>query len=270
MTLEGIANLIEEQLKADNNAAAFGLTFKVFTDAGDFEEGYKNPESKLVNAVLLETSGDFTPVKEVSSKFMNLELRFAVTQEDVAKFKQVLESWSNKQLGVAYKEEETGKTYILTPSAPSTGTAFNVQGVDSCVPISVVLEVQITSLGLIGSESVWKIGDDVINVLNWKYISSRTQQTCESLEADETTAANQMASGSFVLVIPVAKTEACKSLYNDILNNNKDTIYKIKMTDGWSAGIDGDYVMINGVIDSEQTKINAMTCTFSKSNKTLE
>lgn len=271
MTLEGIKDLIENQLNANANAKAFSLSFKIFNEVGDFEEQMKNGmDSDLIYGVLVETSGDFTPVKEISSKFMSLRLDFAVKQENVGNFKIVLDDWSEMQLGIMYRDEESNKTYILTPSAPSTGTAFNTSDLGSAVPISVVLEVQATSNGLIGNESVWKINNSVVNVLRFKILSTRTQQTFESTNQDETKSANQMATQSFMLVIPVAKTDICKKLYNDIINNNKDEIYSIKMEDGFSDGIDADYILSSGEIDGESTKVGAMTCTFLLSNEDLE
>ena len=271
MTIEGIANLIEEQLNENLDAKAFNFSFKIHQEVGDFQTAYQNGmDENLINGVLLESSGDFTPVKEIASKFMNMRLEFAVRQENVNNFKKVLEGWSEAQLGYIYKETETGKTYIITPSAPATGTAYNTSDLDSMVSISLTLEIQITSLGLIGSEAQWTINDEPVNVLRFKILSTRTQQTAEGTEADETTSANQMATVSIMLVIPIAKTTICKDLLNDILSNNKDTIYEIEMDDDFSDGISGRYIMASGEYDGESTKVGAITCNFLKSNEDLE
>ena len=270
MTLEFLKDIIEEQFNNDVNTQTFGFTFKLFAEIGDYEDAYKHQDLLKINGIMIETSGDYTPVKEVSSKFSNIRMQFAVAQENVDKFKIILESWSKKQLGIVYTEESTGDTYILTPGAPTTGTAFNTCELGSTVPIDLVLAVQQTTLGLIGNEATWKINENEVNVLRFQIISARTQQTSSKTNEDETSSANQLATMTIMLVVPVAKTTICKDLYNDILNNNKDAVYSIEMSDNWSDGIDADFVLANGEISAESTKIQAMTLTFLKSNEDLE
>ena len=272
MTLEFIRDMIQEQLNGDKNSIAFNLKFKIHADIGDFQENFKEQEKDIINAVLVESTGDYTPVKEVSSKFNTLTLNLAVAQSHVDELKVILESWSKKQLGIIYKylddEEET--TYILTPGAPVTGTAFNTCDIGSTVPISLSIEVQQTTLGLIGNETKWQINSKDVNVLRFNIVSTRVQQTAELTNQDETKSANQMATLTIQLVVPVAKTDICKSLYNDIIANNKDEIYSITMTDDWSNGISGSFILSSGDITAEATKIQSMTLNFLKSYEELE
>ena len=272
MTLEFFRDMIQEQLNGDKNTIAFKLKFKIHADIGDFQANFKEQDKDTINAVLIESTGDYTPVKEVSSKFNTLRLDLAVAQAHVDELKIILESWSKKQLGLIYKylddEEET--TYIITPGAPATGTAFNTCDLGSTLPISLTIEIQQTTLGLIGNEATWQINTKDVNVLRFNITSARTQQTASKTDEDETKSTNQMSTLSVQLVVPVAKTDICKSLYNDILTGNKDEVYTIAMTDNWSSGISDGFVLANGDIVAESTKIQAMTLTFLKSNEDLE
>lgn len=272
MTLEFIREMIQEQLNGDKNSLAFKLKFKIHADLGEFQENFKKQEEDTINAVLLESTGDYTPVKEVSSKFNNLRLDIAVAQEHVEEVKIILESWTKKQLGVIYKflddAEET--TYVVTPGAPTTGTAFNTCDIGSMLPLSVAIEIQQTILGLIANEATWKINTYDINVLRFTCVSARTQQTGTPTNENETKSTNQMSTATLELVVPVAKNTVCKDLYNDILNGAKDNVYTIVMADGWSDGINDDFILANGVITGESTKIQSMTLTFLKSNEDLE
>ena len=264
--------MIEEQLNGDKNSIAFKLKFKIHADMGEFQKNFKDQDKDTINAVLIESSGDYTPVKEVSSKFNTLRLDIAVAEAHVKELKIILESWTKKQLGLIYKyiddNEET--TYILTPGAPTTGTAFNTCDIGSTLPISVAIELQQTLLGLLGNESSWKINNYEVNVLRFTIGSTRTQQTASLTDEDETKSTNQMSTLSIQLVVPVAKTDICKAFYNDIINGNKDEVYTIEMEDGWSDGIDGSFILSGGDIQAESTKIQSMTLNFLKSNEALE
>lgn len=270
MTLEFLKDTIEDQLNNDPNTQAFGFTFTLFSDVGDYEEVFEQQNLTKINGILLGSSGDYTPVKEVSSKFSNVRMAFAVSQENLDKLKIIIESWSKKQLGVVYYEESTDDTYIITPGAPSTGTAYNTCALGSTIPIELVLNVQETTLGLLGNEAKWQINNKAVNVLRWGWVSQRTQQTSQNTCADETTSTNQMATATLQLIVPVAKTEILKTLYNDILGNKKDEVYTIVMEDGWSDGINGSFILSNGDINAESTKIQALTLNFLKSNEALE
>lgn len=272
MTLEFFRDMIEQQLNGDKNSIAFKLKFKIHADIGDFQANFQKQDKDTINAVLIESTGDYTPVKEVSSKFNNLRLDLAVAQSHVKEVKIILDSWSKKQLGLIYKylddEEET--TYILTPGAPTTGTAFNTCDIGSTLPLSLAIEIQQTVLGLIGNESKWKINNKEVNTLRFNIVSARTQETASETDEEETRSANQMSTLTIQLVVPVAKTDICKDLYNDIIQSNKDEIYSIEMEDDWSNGISGDFILSNGSIEAEATKIQAMTLNFLKSYEELE
>ena len=268
MIIETIANVIESQLNANANAIALGYKFVIGLDYKEYAA--KNIVENQIDGVLLQTSGEYTPVKGASTKFVNLSLEFAVRVEDKANFDTIIESWSKQQLAVYYKDETTNENYVITPNAPISGTAQNTDALQRAMPVTIVLQVQITDSGLVGAESVWKINNVQVDLLSWRFVSSRTQQACQALTEDETSVANQMASYSIQLVIPVAKTDIIKALYNDILANNKDNVYKVEMSDGWSNGINYNCVITNGTIDSENTKINALTIIFAKSNENID
>lgn len=272
MTLEFFRDMIEQQLNGDKNSIAFKLKFKIHADIGDFQANFKEQDQDTINAVLIETTGDYTPVKEVSTKSTTLRLDLAVAQRHVNELKIILESWSQKQLGLIYKyiDDDGETTYIITPGAPVTGTAFNTCDIGSTLPISLTMEVQQTTLGLIGNETKWQINQKDVNVLRFGVSSARTQQTASKTDEDETKSTNQMSTLSIQLVVPVAKTDICKSLYNDIIGGNKDEVYTIVMTDGWSNGINDGFILSGGDISAEATKIQAMTLNFLKSNEDLE
>lgn len=277
MTLEFFRDMIQEQLNGDKNSIAFKLKFKIHADIGDFQANFKEQDQDTINAVLIETTGDYTPVKEVSTKSTTLRLDLAVAQRHVDELKIILESWSKKQLGLAYKyiDDNGETTYIITPGAPVTGTAFNTCDIGSTLPISLTMEVQQTVLGLITNEMAWEIsvGDiknAAIEVLNFEIGSARTQQTANYINESATASSNQMVTKSITLRIAAAKTDICKKLFDDILTDNKDEIYNIKESDGWSNGIDDDFIMANGQLIGDTTKIVALQCTFLKSDEQME
>lgn len=270
MIIETIANVIESQLNANANAIALGFKFVIGLDYKEYQE--KQIIENQIDGVLLQTSGEYTPVKGAATKFVNLSLEFTVRVEDKANFDTIIESWSKQQLAVYYKDETTNENYVITPNAPITGTAQNTENLQRAMPVTVVLQVQITDSGLVGAESVWKINSEIINPLRWKFIAARTQVTKQALTDDETSQANSLGTSSIMLVIPVDKnSNICKALYNDTLSNNKDAVYTIEMSDGWSNGLSSaKYTMTHSEIDAESTKINALTCTFSKMALDLE
>ncbi len=267
MIIETIANVIESQLNANKNSMDLGYKFVIGVDYAEYAN--KNIVDNQIDGVLLQTSGEYTPVKGASTKFVNLSLEFSVKVEDKANFDTIIDSWSKQQLAVYYKDETTNENYVITPNAPITGTVAQTCELLKAMPVTIVLQVQITDSGLMGAESVWKINDTQVFPLSWKFISARTQQSCQALDADETKVANQMASYTIQLVIPVAKSDIIKALYNDVLKNNKDAVYKVEMADGWSDGISENCVITNGSIDAENTKINALTIVLAKSNETI-
>ena len=275
ITLKELASLIEQQLNENAHTKAFNLQFKVWADVGDYQEAFnKQTDPKLINAVLRETTGDYTPVMAVKSKLTTLAFELAVNQYDVDNVKIILGKWTLEQIGYMYTEDDT--SYIVTPGAIVTGTAVNTCDLGSTVPLSLTVEVQEAENGLISNEMEWTIKkadsqDEPTPVypLRGQIISARTQQTSPYTNESETVSTNQMATGSLSLTIPVAKNNTCKSLFNDIIKNNKDEVYTITMADGWSDGISENYIMANGTITFEAGKVVAMECVFQKNDGRL-
>ena len=273
ITISQYAEIIENQLNENAHAQAFHLTFKVWADIGDFQEAFKNQTNKtLINCVLRETTGDYTPIKEAKTKFINLAFDIAVNQAKVDEAKVVLQDWSTKQLGVIWQANDF--TYMVTPGAISTGTAFNTCEIGSTLPLTITIELQETELGLISNEMVWTIatGDitaTTIEVLNGQIVSQRTQQTQNYMNSSETVSINQLTTLSVQLVIPVAKNNICKAIMDSILSNSKDDTYTIAMSDGWSAGISGDFILSSGELRFESGKVVAMSCNFLKKDTRL-
>ena len=286
ITIREYADIIEEQLNENAHAKAFHFQFKVWADIGDFQEAFRNQtDTKLINCILRETTGDYTPIKVAKTKFTSLVFELAVNQYDVDNVKIVLTDWSQYQLGVAYRTDDN--TYIVTPAAIGTGTAVNTCDLGSTVPLTMAIELQETALGLISNETKWTmasgdITETEIDVLRAIIVSQRTQQSQTYMNDDETVSTNQMATISVQLTIPVVKNSICKKLYNDILRNKKDELYTIQLDDGWSDGFfageevggvvypaENIFILSSGEIIQESTKVVAIQCTFLKSDSRL-
>lgn len=274
ITLKQYAKIIENQLNENAHAKAFKFQFKVWADVGDYQNAFNNQvDYSLINCVLRETSGNYTPVKVAKTKFAPMVFEAAIGQEQEANLRVVLEDWAANQLGVIYSAYDI--TYMVTPGAIVPGTAVNTCELGSTIPLSMTIELQSTELGLIANEMVWTIsvGDIVkaeVEVLNFEIGSARTQQTADYINKDKTSSSNQMATKSIMLRIPIAKTEICKKLFNDILADNKDEVYTIEETDGWSSGINDKFIIASGQLIGDTTKIVALQCTFLKSDEQME
>ena len=272
-TITEYAKIIESQLNENAHARAFHLTFKVWADIGDFQEAFKNQTEKtLINCVLRETTGVYTPIKEAKTKFINLAFEIAVNQAKVDEAKVVLQDWSTAQLGVIWQANDF--TYMITPGAITTGTAFNTCDVGSTLPLTITIELQETELGLISNEMAWSIATGElqaanVEVLNGQIISQRTQQSQNYMNASETVSINQLTTLTIQLLIPVAKNDICKAIMDSILSNSKDDTYTISMVDEWSAGISGDFILSSGELRFESGKVVAMNCTFLKKDQRL-
>lgn len=275
MTIQDLATLIEKQLNENAHTKAFHLQFKIWADVGDYQEAYeKQTDPKLINSVLRETTGDYTPVKAVKSKLTTLAFELAVNQADVDNVKLILGKWTLEQIGFMYTVDDI--SYIIQPGAIVTGTADITCDLGSTVPLSLTVEVQETEQGLISNEMEWtiKLADsqddaEAVYPLSGQIISERTQQTSPYTNESQTVSTNQMATGSIALKIPVAKNNICKSLIDGILTNAKDVVYTITMADGWSAGLSDDYILAHGDITFETGKIVAISCTFLKNDGRL-
>lgn len=274
ITLKQYAKIIENQLNENAHAKAFKFQFKVWADVGDYQNAFNNQvDYSLINCVLRETSGNYTPVKVAKTKFAPMVFEAAIGQEQEANLRVVLEDWAANQLGVIYSAYDI--TYMVTPGAIVPGTAVNTCDLGSTIPLSMTIELQSTEMGLIANEMVWTIsvGDIVkaeVEVLNFEIGSARTQQTADYINESKTASSNQMATKSIMLRIPIAKTEICKKLFNDILADNKDEVYTIEETDGWSSGINDKFIMASGQLLGDTTKIVALQCTFLKSDAQME
>lgn len=274
ITIEQYAQIIENQLNANIHAKSFNFEFKVFADVGEYQQAFENQKDySLINCVLRETTGNYTPLKTAKTKYTSLVFEVAVKQDAVPDMKLVLKDWSQAQLGVIYEAE--GYTYIVTPSPCATGTAVNTCDLGSTVPLTMPIELQETELGLIANEMVWTIAtDDIeaaeVEVLNFEIGSARTQQTANYMNKGETVSSNQMATKSLMLRIPIVKNTICKALFDAILDNDKDVVYTITETDGWSKGINDKFIMANGQLIGDTTKIVALQCTFLKSDEQME
>lgn len=268
--IEQLAQMLQDELDGNIHAAAGGLKFKVHPTMGNYKNAVKKlngTTQKYINAVLRQTSGEYTPIKDINNLTANLTLELAVPQEKVDQVELILSTWSEAVIGEIYNLGDW--VLLITPTPATAGQVKNATPIGSMISELVVLNIQFIKDGLIGNAVDWTINGSPIKVLNAVLSSSRTPDVIPDVNTGTCKANNQYENTTIAITFAYSFTTATQTLVNDLINKNKDAIYTITRNDGFANSFEEDCICTKIDLTEEAGKIVSISCAFAKADTEL-